>query len=87
MGLDIRLPIGLMFSLLGAVLVVFGLVSDDAVYARSLGYNVNLWWGAVLLIFGVAFTYYGQKGTRALRAAPQRSAESADAPVPVPHGH
>ena len=52
MSLDIRIPIGLMFSILGLVLVVFGLVSDPSIYARSLGINVNLVWGCVLLVFG-----------------------------------
>ena len=52
MRLDIRLPIGLMFSLVGAILVVFGLLSDKAIYARSLGININLWWGLALLAFG-----------------------------------
>ncbi len=55
MGLDIRLPIGLMFSLIGLLLVGFGAAtnSDAALYARSLNVNVNLWWGIVLLVFGV----------------------------------
>ena len=53
MNLDLRLPIGLMFSIFGALLTGFGLISDDAIYARSLGINVNLWWGLVLLVFGM----------------------------------
>ncbi len=53
MTLDIRTPIGYFFSLIGAILVVFGLVSDRAIYDRSLGINVNLGWGAVLLVFGL----------------------------------
>jgi hypothetical protein len=53
MSLDLRLPIGLMFSIFGVLLTVFGLISDDAIYARSLGINVNLWWGLVLLVFGM----------------------------------
>lgn len=53
MNLDLRLPIGLMFSIFGVLLMVFGLISDDAIYARSLGINVNLWWGLVLLGFGL----------------------------------
>ena len=52
MTLDIRLPIGLLFTLLGLLLAVFGLVSDPAVYQHSLGYNMNLIWGIVLLAFG-----------------------------------
>ena len=54
MGLDIRIPIGLLFSILALVLIVYGLVSDKMIYARSLGYNVNILWGCVMLIFGVA---------------------------------
>jgi hypothetical protein len=54
MTLDLRLPIGLMFSIFGVMLVIYGLVSDTAIYARSLGINVNLWWGVVLLAFGLA---------------------------------
>lgn len=52
MNLDLRLPIGLMFTILGVLLTAFGLLSDTTIYARSLGINVNLWWGLVLLAFG-----------------------------------
>jgi hypothetical protein len=52
--LDIRIPIGLMFSILGAILMVFGLVSDQHIYdLHSFGRNVNLGWGCVLLAFGI----------------------------------
>ncbi len=55
MGLDIRLPIGLMFTLIGAMLAIDGFVthSDAALYTRSLGININLRWGLVLLAFGI----------------------------------
>ena len=53
MNFDLRLPIGIMFSVFGVILVVFGAVSDKAIYeAHSLGININLIWGAVLLVFG-----------------------------------
>jgi hypothetical protein len=61
MQLDIRLPIGLMFSLLGALLVLYGLISDDAVYQRSLGLNVNLVWGVVLFIFGLFMLWLSRR--------------------------
>jgi hypothetical protein len=51
MGLDIRWPIGLMFTLIGALLAVFGLIKGAS--PVSLGININLIWGAVLLVFGV----------------------------------
>jgi hypothetical protein len=53
MNFDLRLPLGIIFSLFGLIFVVYGLISDPAIYARSLGYNVNLDWGAVLLAFGL----------------------------------
>jgi hypothetical protein len=64
MKLDVRLPIGMMFSLLGAILAVYGLVSDRALYARSLGINVNLWWGLVLLAFGLVMLGFGLRARR-----------------------
>jgi len=55
MGLDIRLPLGLLFTLIGALLCGFGLLSDPAIYQRSLGLNVNLIWGTVMLFVGLLF--------------------------------
>jgi len=55
--LDLRIPIGGMFTTFGIVLIVYGLVSDKAIYARSLGINVNLWWGLVLLVFGLVMLW------------------------------
>ena len=57
MNLDVRLPIGLMFTIIGVALTGFGLVSDRAIYERSLGINVNLWWGLVLLAFGLVMLW------------------------------
>ena len=51
MGLDIRWPIGLMFTLIGALLVITGLVQGPD--ARSLNINIDLVWGIILLLFGV----------------------------------
>lgn len=53
MHLDLRLPIGMIFTIYGVILTLYGLASDDAIYARSLDVNVNLWWGLVLLGFGL----------------------------------
>ncbi len=64
MSLDLRLPIGLMFTIFGGLLTAFGLVSDDAIYARSLGVNVNLWWGLVLLVFGLVMLGFAIRGSR-----------------------
>jgi hypothetical protein len=69
MGLDIRLPIGLMFSILGILLTGFGLFGDKTIYQRALGINVNLWWGLVMLVFGLVMLLLGRRGTRATPAA------------------
>ena len=65
MRLDIRIPIGLLFTAISAVLIAYGISSDAAIYARSLGFNVNLGWGCVMLIFGVAMLAAGRQGLRA----------------------
>ena len=52
MGLDIRLPIGLMFLLVGTLLVFAGVTQKAEELQRSLNINVNLWWGLGLLVFG-----------------------------------
>ena len=54
MGLDIRIPMGIMFLILGVIITVFGFTSDPKIYAEhSLGININMWWGLVLVLFGV----------------------------------
>jgi hypothetical protein len=64
MRFDLRLPIGLMFGIVGVLLTLYGLVSDDAIYQRSLGINVNLWWGLVLVAFGVVMLALVVRGRR-----------------------
>lgn len=67
MQLDIRLPIGLMFTLLGALLVIFGLIANQSTLHNSLGINVNLWWGLVIFVFGGVMTLLGRRGTASAR--------------------
>ena len=63
MGLDIRLPIGMMFTVIGTLLTGYGLIADKAIFAKSLGINVDLLWGGALLLFGIAFVIAGRRGT------------------------
>jgi hypothetical protein len=70
MNLDIRLPIGLMFAVIGALLAIYGLAfSDKAIYDRSLGININLWWGAGLFAFGAIMFWLGRQGTSSVQPA------------------
>jgi len=57
--LDIRTPIGLLFILLGVILATYGAVSDPAAYARA-GINIDLWWGLVMLVFGLTMFALGR---------------------------
>jgi hypothetical protein len=52
MRLDIKLPIGLFFSIIGFVLVLSGILDKQKIVLQ-LGYNFNLWWGVIILVFGV----------------------------------
>lgn len=67
MGLDLRWPIGLMFSLIGVLLVVYGAItnSNAEIYSRSLGLNINLYWGVLLLVFGGAMLTLAWRGSKA----------------------
>jgi len=64
MAFDIRLPVGLLFLLIGGLLVAVGLNSDPAIYARSLGVNVNLIWGSAMGLFGLALLALAATGGR-----------------------
>jgi hypothetical protein len=65
-GMDIRLPIGLMFGIIGIILAAYGVVTagSDIYATHSLGININLWWGLVLLAFGVVMLALAWNGTR-----------------------
>ncbi|HET9088082.1 MAG TPA: hypothetical protein VFN53_11210 [Acidobacteriaceae bacterium] len=54
MGLDIRLPVGMLFVITGGMMTVYGLFTrGSAIYEKSLYLNVNLIWGLILFLFGL----------------------------------
>lgn len=59
-GLDIRVPIGLMFLVKGILLAVYGLVAADE--SMRDGVNINLVWGGVLIVFSCVMLFLGRKG-------------------------
>ena len=67
--LDLRLPIGLFFLIVGVILVIAGIVSPEA--ARD-GIRVDLYWGIFLLVFGALMTFFGLKGRPVFRGAQRR---------------
>jgi uncharacterized membrane protein YeiB len=53
MGLDIRLPIGIIFTIYGVLLIIYGMVANPAIFVSSDGVNIDLWWGLAMLVFGL----------------------------------
>jgi hypothetical protein len=76
MGLDIRIPIGVMFGILGLIITIFGALSAKSdIYAKhSLGINVNLWWGLVMIAFAVVMLVLA--GMKKKTPAPSGPAET-----------
>jgi hypothetical protein len=52
--MDIRTPIGLMFLVKGLILAAYGAATGGSdLYQRSLNFNLNFYWGGILIVFGV----------------------------------
>jgi len=62
MNFDLRLPVGLMFSVFGLILTGVGLFGNPDLQ-KSLGINMNLWWGLVLVVFGVFMLLMAWRGS------------------------
>lgn len=61
MGIDLRIPIGVLLGIIGLLLAGYGLVSDSAIYGRSLGININLVWGSALTVFGALLLFAARR--------------------------
>ena len=62
MGLDIRLPMGLLFLITGGLMAGYGAITHgSAIYARSMGVDINLGWGLVLFAFGLVMFLLGRR--------------------------
>ena len=64
-GLDIRAPIGGLFSLLGLMLAGYGAVAGSRTTSDVAPVtNVNLWWGLVMLLFGIIMLVLSRRAMR-----------------------
>jgi len=62
MGLDIRIPLGMMFLSTGGMMLLYGLFTrGSAIYAKSLGVNLNLYWGVLMFLFGLVMFLLGRR--------------------------
>lgn len=60
--LDIRFPLGLLFFILGLILIVYGVLADPQIYiTHSLGQNINLVWGGVFALFGAVVVWLSRR--------------------------
>ena len=64
---DIRIPIGLMFSIFGVLITVFGFItiSNTDMYQKALGINVNIIMGLLMLVFGLVMLFFARKKKKA----------------------
>ena len=53
--LDLKLPIGWLLSAYGLLLGIYGLATNKEMYQKSLGFNLNLVWGVLMLVIGAGF--------------------------------
>ena len=51
--LSIAFTIGATIGVIGLVLFLYGMFGTGAEYSRSDGFNIDLWWGLVMLVVGV----------------------------------
>ncbi len=76
MQLDLRTPIGLMFTIFGALLTLFGMFTGPDLYKRSLDININLWWGLIMLAFGAVMLGLAWRASLAPQPEPPSSPKS-----------
>jgi len=67
MGLDIRWPIGIIFTIYGIALILYGVWADPEIFQRSLGVNIDVWWGTAMLVFGLFMTGLAWRASRGQR--------------------
>jgi multisubunit Na+/H+ antiporter MnhG subunit len=83
MDLDLRIPMGLLFTIVGAIMTIYGFFTRGSeIYARSAGMNINLIWGLVMLVFGVTMYTLGRRADKRPKPAPAGGNAR-----PLGHGH
>jgi hypothetical protein len=87
-SLDIRLPIGGLFTVLGLLVGGYGMATarDAARYATSLGLNINLWWGLVMLAFGLLMLSAASRARQPASAHPATESTEGRATEAREHG-
>jgi hypothetical protein len=88
MGLDIRLPLGLLFLVTGGMMAVYGLFTrGSAIYEKSMAIDINLVWGLVLSLFGLAMLLLAVTARRRVPNTPPAVPSSEEPQPHRPRGH
>jgi intracellular septation protein A len=61
MNFDLRLPLGLIFTIYGIILIVTGLTSTPEIIRQTLDQNITLAWGVVQFLFGLTMLFLSRK--------------------------
>ena len=67
MSFDLRFPLGMMFTVFGLIVTGVGLFGGADLPEKSLGINMNLWWGLVMLAFGIWMLLMAVRGMKKVR--------------------
>ena len=62
--LDIRWPIGLLFLIIGLFVGTYGALFASQPQMNPLGLNLDLWWGLVMLLFGLWMVWGARRASR-----------------------
>jgi hypothetical protein len=69
---DLRLPLGVLLAFYGVILIATGASAGTLV----VGININLWWGSVLLIFGIAMVLLARRAATTIASRARRGSRS-----------
>ena len=85
MNLDLRIPMGLLFTIVGGIMTIYGFFTRGSdIYQRSADMNINLIWGLVMLVFGVTMYTLGRRADKRPKPA---AVEGTARPLGHGHGH
>lgn len=60
--MDLRLPIGYVFTIYGLMLTGYGFFTKgNEMYKKSLDMNINISWGVLMLVFGLVMLFYAKR--------------------------